>query len=1091
MTDEKRIRIVITSEQAKKNVDELTKSLESGSSALEKAKSDVDNLGKAYRDASYAAKDAAKGQKQDLINNARDTKEKLITAQKELRTAEKENSEQIKSIKAAQAQYEKALIRETAEAKKAQQALGFSMYKDEQAKYKSILDEAYSQNKAINDKKVADEKAQQALGLSMFKDAEAQHKAMLDEAYAHHKMLLDKKSQAEKEHKALGLAMFRDEQAKYKAMLDEAYAHNKSLDDKALQAKKDQLALGLAMYKDVQRQEMAMLNESYAQNKAISDKKKKDIQEIAETQRSATFTLTALGAAIGAVISAQRIIEYSDAWNNLNNQLMQTASEAGHLGVITSQLLDTSNRTRQSLESTADLYTRVSLATTNLGYSEQQVIGITETVSNMLLVGGKSAQSTRHALMQLGQAFNKGYLDGEEFRSVAENMPMILKAIEQQTGKTRGELMNLSAQHGISAQLMAKSFLAYQDTAAQMAARTKMTFEQAATIAKNNAAAYIGNNAAIQSSVSTLAGVVASGSEHMGVALTVFAGVTVAAGAAMLPVIYEMTLAFLRLRAAGGPWIIAAGAIASLATGLALNLGKASDEMERLKGSTEDAAEAFKKLNAAQKEQHLKALSDTIDKDSKELDKLGKKLDRLTDQYLAGKKVNDKGRVGNTTLIPFADEEEKKKASANLANIEDDYLKLAKTVEDNKKKFDVLSDPSKASAVANRPSISPPDVTEESKKITEKLEAQTLAEETAYEQRYNAAKKHAENMVAIRKQMARDFNDASSGNQEDKNSSAVDNANAQTEELKASLDSRLKMTAYYQGAEEVSYEGSYEREVARLDAKLNIQEEQENNAYTKKIIRLEAEKEAAKKKADDEVVSLEQHKQTMLERFEGDAEEQAAITDGYDKKILEAKKIQRQAEADIDDAYRETEKAVLEEHEANKNDIFARGNKDRKKLDLMEKERKIGMYADLASTGVTLLKSFGSQSFQAQKNFAIADSIISTSQGVAKALAMGPAGYVPAGIIAAKGLAEVNNIRKTTPNGGSGGSSYSASGTTTASSEPAFQQKTIIDFRGIGADSLLTGSQVIETLTAALTGNSNFVVALNGAQQEAQRKGFV
>ena len=786
---------------------------------------------------------------------------------------------------------------------------------------------------------------------------------------------------------------------------------------------------------------------------------------------------------IGTVISAQRVIEYSDAWNNLNNQLKQTATEAGHLGVITTSLLDVSNRTRQSLESTADLYTRVSLATNKLGYSEQQVIGITETVSNMLLAGGKSAQSTHNALIQLGQAFNKGYLDGDEFRSVAENMPMILQAIEKQTGKTREEIMKLSTQHGISAQLMSQSLLAYQDTAAQMAANTKMTFEQAATIAKNNAMAYIGNNAAIQSSVSTLAGVVASGSEHMGVALTTLAGVTVAAGAAMLPVIYEMTVAFLRLRTAGGPWIIAAGAIASVATGLALNLGKASDEMERLKGSTEDAAVAFEKLNAAQKDQHLKTLSDTIDKDSKDLDKLGKKLSELTDQYLSGKKSVIADKYGNTKLMPFANEEEKKKASANLANIEADYLKLAKTVEDNKKKFDVLSDPSKASTTANRPSILPPDTNEEIKKIKEGLDAQTQDEETAYEERYNAAKKHAENMVAIRKQMARDFNDSSAGNQADKNSSAVDSANAQTEELKASLDSRLKMTAYYQDAEEVGYEGSYAREIARLDAKLKIEETKENDAYTKKIIRLDAEKEAAKKKADDEVVALEQHKATMLERFEGNAEEQAAITKGYDEKIKEAKAIQRQAEADIDNAYRETEKAALEEHEAAKSDIIARHAKDRERLNQQEKEHKISMYQELATTGLTLIKSFGSQSFQAQKNVSMAQVAVDTSAGVMNALRLN--NWPLALAVGAKGAAELNNIRRTEP--GSASISSSTGGVTTASSEPAFQQKQVIDIRGITADSLISGQQLIDVLTS----NSNFVVALNGAQQEAQRKGFI
>ncbi len=76
----------------------------------------------------------------------------------------------------------------------------------------------------------------------------------------------------------------------------------------------------------------------------------------------------------------------------------------------------------------------------------------------MLALNGASAQESASALLQLSQAFNKGKLDGDEFRTVAEVMPQILDALARATGKSRKELFDLSRQGELTRDILIKAF---------------------------------------------------------------------------------------------------------------------------------------------------------------------------------------------------------------------------------------------------------------------------------------------------------------------------------------------------------------------------------------------------------------------------------------------------------------------------------------------------------------------------------------------------------------------------------------------------------------------------------------------------------
>lgn len=192
-------------------------------------------------------------------------------------------------------------------------------------------------------------------------------------------------------------------------------------------------------------------------------------------------------ALVGVGLSAQAILSSADAYTVLQNKLQNVSDSAKQVDEITNRLFETANRTRTPVQETAQAFTRFDMALKNLGKSQDDSLRLTETVNKMLVVSGATANEAGSALLQLSQAFNKGKLDGDEFRSVMEFMPNAADAIAKKLGVTRGELLKLAPEGKITAQVMFDAFSAAATGIDAKFAKTVPTLSQAMTVLKNSA----------------------------------------------------------------------------------------------------------------------------------------------------------------------------------------------------------------------------------------------------------------------------------------------------------------------------------------------------------------------------------------------------------------------------------------------------------------------------------------------------------------------------------------------------------------------------------------------------------------------------
>lgn len=226
--------------------------------------------------------------------------------------------------------------------------------------------------------------------------------------------------------------------------------------------------------------------------KRNADELNNSVKGIGASAEKSKFSVNKLAAAIAAVISTQKIAQFADAFTRVQNQLVRTTTSTEDLARSTQILLEVANDTRAGLEPTVGLYTSLTVSTKELGIAQAEIVDITKTVNNLFLEGGKSADEAASAIRQLSQAFDKGALNGDEFVSVSENAPGILRAIQEETGKTRAELKEMSEQGELTAELLVRSLRAYSDEAQKAADKTQITLAQAYTVADNNLTVFIG-----------------------------------------------------------------------------------------------------------------------------------------------------------------------------------------------------------------------------------------------------------------------------------------------------------------------------------------------------------------------------------------------------------------------------------------------------------------------------------------------------------------------------------------------------------------------------------------------------------------------
>lgn len=214
-----------------------------------------------------------------------------------------------------------------------------------------------------------------------------------------------------------------------------------------------------------------------------------DIRRIGDSARSAEGGVSLLRRALGALVTAgfvRQLVRTADAFTNIQNRLRLVTESTTQLNAVQNELLRISNETRTAFETNANLFNRLALSTRELGLTQREVLQLTESLNQAVIISGASGTEASAGLIQLSQGLAAGALRGDELRSVLEQLPAVADVIATELGVTRGELRELGQQGEITADVVTRAFANAREELAERFGRTVPSIGQGFTTLGNS-----------------------------------------------------------------------------------------------------------------------------------------------------------------------------------------------------------------------------------------------------------------------------------------------------------------------------------------------------------------------------------------------------------------------------------------------------------------------------------------------------------------------------------------------------------------------------------------------------------------------------
>ncbi|EMM6385901.1 tape measure protein [Morganella morganii] len=215
------------------------------------------------------------------------------------------------------------------------------------------------------------------------------------------------------------------------------------------------------------------------------------------TERSMA-SLSRVAASLTAYLSVSAVTSYAEAWTVLNNKLVNSIKAGETLAVVNQRVFDIAQNSRSSLDGIATLYSRLERAMRSAGLSGEELGQITTTISKAMTVSGATAAESEGALVQLSQALASGVLRGQEFNSMSEQAPALMKGLADSLGVSIGKLRAMAAEGKLTTDVLLKAFREMGPTIEREFANTTQTMSQSLQIASNNITKFFGENTTVK-----------------------------------------------------------------------------------------------------------------------------------------------------------------------------------------------------------------------------------------------------------------------------------------------------------------------------------------------------------------------------------------------------------------------------------------------------------------------------------------------------------------------------------------------------------------------------------------------------------------
>lgn len=211
--------------------------------------------------------------------------------------------------------------------------------------------------------------------------------------------------------------------------------------------------------------------------------------------RQAWDAAKGMALSLGVLGAVTALVRYADTATRLRGQLSLATKGQDEFNRAQQQTFAIAQRTRQTLEGTVNLYSRIARTGKT---TQEQTLALTESINQAVALSFTTGEAGAAALFQLGQALSGPIVQAEEFNSLIDGTPRLVQAVAQglvQLGKIQktGDLKKFVNDQKLSSDLFIQALQTQQKTLREEFGKLAPTVADAFTALKNAALQFVGD----------------------------------------------------------------------------------------------------------------------------------------------------------------------------------------------------------------------------------------------------------------------------------------------------------------------------------------------------------------------------------------------------------------------------------------------------------------------------------------------------------------------------------------------------------------------------------------------------------------------
>lgn len=164
--------------------------------------------------------------------------------------------------------------------------------------------------------------------------------------------------------------------------------------------------------------------------------------------------LNGIASALKAIVAASALREIAamvQGYQEMADRVRMATSSTAEFEAVQARLVQTANGTYRSLGEAQELYIRTADSLRSMGYTTQQALDVTDSMSYAFVTNATNAEKASGAIDAFSKVLSKGKVEADAWETIVAATPSVIQAVADASGKTAAQVRALGAAGKLSA----------------------------------------------------------------------------------------------------------------------------------------------------------------------------------------------------------------------------------------------------------------------------------------------------------------------------------------------------------------------------------------------------------------------------------------------------------------------------------------------------------------------------------------------------------------------------------------------------------------------------------------------------------------